>query len=104
MTGEDIAAEVPPKVFELLPNRPNPFNPTTTIRYVLNEAAAVRLVVHDTLGRTVRTLEDGHRQAGTHEIVWDGCDNSGAQAASGVYICRMQAGGCVQAMGMTLVR
>jgi len=103
VTGEDDDAEVP-KVFELFPNRPNPFNPATTILYVLYNAGSVRLVVHDTLGRWVRLLEDGYRQTGTYEIVWDGCDESGNPAASGVYICRMEAGGMVGAMGMTLVR
>jgi len=103
VTGEDAAAEVP-TVFELLPNRPNPFNTATTIRYVLNEPGPVRLTVHDTIGRKVRILEDGYKIAGAHEIVWDGCDESGNPAASGVYICRMESGGKVQAMGMTLVR
>jgi hypothetical protein len=77
----------------LQPFYPNPFNPAATIRYDLPGARPVRLQVYDVSGRLVRILVDGEIQlAGRHEIVWDGRDDTGQAAASGVYLCRLQAG------------
>ncbi|MCE5249981.1 hypothetical protein LLG96_07145 [bacterium] len=100
---EDTPAETP-RVFTLCQNVPNPFNPSTVIGYELYESANVRLAVHDTAGRVVRVLENCMRDAGHHEVVWDGRDNSDRCAASGVYICRIGAGGTYKARKMTLVR
>ena len=79
-----------PEEFALLPNYPNPFNATTTIRYVLAEAASVRLLVYDALGQRVRTLVDGHRSQGVEEVVWDGRDEGGREVGSGVYPYRLE--------------
>ena len=66
----ETAAEVPAE-YTLHTNYPNPFNPVTTIRFGLPEAAQVRLIVYDMLGRQVRVLVDGTRKAGTHEVSVD---------------------------------
>ena len=68
---------------------PNPFNPSTTVRFDLPESGAVRLVVYDVTGRLVRTLLHGHVAAGAHSVVWDGLDTGGRSAASGVYVVRL---------------
>ncbi len=68
-----------------LANYPNPFNPSTTVRFSLPAAEDVSLKIYDVLGQEVETLYRGMLNAGTHEIRW----NAGVQAG-GVYFCRLQ--------------
>jgi len=68
---------------------PNPFNPSTNIRFVLAEPSEVTMKVYSILGQEVATLVNGARAAGLHSVVWDGRNSNGAQMGSGVYICRM---------------
>ena len=75
--------------FSLAQNAPNPFNPSTTIRFVLPEAGAVRLSIYGADGRLVRSLVTSEFTAGSHEVVWDGTDNAGRACASGIYLCRL---------------
>jgi hypothetical protein len=72
--------------------RPNPCNPSTSIRFDLGSATHVRLQLHDVAGRLVRTLADGPLPAGAHAVGWDGRDDAGRRAASGAYLCRLEAG------------
>ena len=74
-----------PKAYVLENNYPNSFNPQTTIRFSVPEAAPVRLVVYDVLGRQVRVLVDGTREAGTHEVVFEASD-----LPSGTYLYRLE--------------
>jgi hypothetical protein len=74
-----------PDNYEILGTYPNPFNPTTTIRYALPEAGRVSLQVFDVSGRLVATLADGVRDAGYHEATFDA-----SSLASGVYLYRLQ--------------
>ena len=76
----------------LLPNSPNPFNPTTTIRFTLEKAMNVTLSIYNAKGRRVATLIDDVRGAGPHEARWDGTDASGSSVSSGGYFYRMTAG------------
>lgn len=85
-------------------NRPNPFNPTTMIRFVTPERAHVSLVVYDAAGRRVRTLLDERRDIGTHEVHWDGRDDLGAAQSSGVYFYRLQSGAHVESRKMVLLK
>jgi hypothetical protein len=88
----------------LLPNVPNPFNPETTIRFTLAGRTPVRLSIFDATGRHVRTLLDGSREAGSHQILWDGRDDRGNSAGSGIYFCRLDAAGRTQARKMVLLK
>jgi hypothetical protein len=88
----------------LLPNVPNPFNPETTIRFTLAERAGVQLSIFDATGRHVRTLLDGVEEAGSHRILWDGRDDRGYSAGSGIYFCRFNSGGTVQSRKMVLLK
>jgi hypothetical protein len=81
-----------PAVTTLLPGYPNPFNPTTTIPFQLVSQERVSLRIYDAQGKLVRTLADEVMPAGTHSAVWDGRDNSGLQASTGMYFVRLVAG------------
>ena len=88
----------------LHPNHPNPFNPSTTIRYELAAAADVRLRVYDAAGRLVRTLVDAREGAGAHDVIFDGRDDAGHPVASGVYFYRLEAGTATQTRKMVLLK
>ncbi|MBN1827390.1 MAG: T9SS type A sorting domain-containing protein [Candidatus Eisenbacteria bacterium] len=91
-TGTAGPASGAPARTALLGAEPNPFNPSTTIRFSLAEREEVSLRVFDTRGRLVRTLSDRILPAGIHTVRWDGRDASGAPVPSGVYFIRMDAG------------
>ena len=79
-----------PGDFVLHQNYPNPFNPDTRIAFDLPQAGRVELVVYNVLGRRITTLASGTFTAGTHEVMWDGRDESGASVSSGVYFYRLE--------------
>jgi flagellar hook assembly protein FlgD len=70
---------------------PNPFNSQTTIRYEIPEASDVQIAVYNLKKQKVRTLLARRMEAGAHQVVWDGRDESGKQVASGTYWVHMQA-------------
>jgi hypothetical protein len=78
---------------ELRQNYPNPFNPATTISFTLPERARVMIAIYDADGTLVRTLLDDTFDRGVRETVWDGKDSRGRAVSSGVYFCRLKAGG-----------
>ncbi len=92
------AAPVPME-FALHTPYPNPFNPTTMIRYDVKEAGLVSLKVFDLLGREVATLVYGTVPAGSHSIEWDAGD-----LPSGVYLCRMEAQDFIQTRKVVLLK
>jgi hypothetical protein len=99
---EDGLASMP---FRLLGNVPNPFNPKTAIRFALAEDNNVTLTVFDLTGRQVRDLAvSQHFPAGTHSITWDGINDAGMPAASGVYFYRLEAGSHSETQKMTLLK
>ncbi len=77
------------KEFFLYPNYPNPFNPTTIIKFTLPRAAKVRLEIFNILGQRVRTLVNGKLPAGVRQVLWDGTDDAGQSVASGIYFYRI---------------
>jgi len=79
--------------FRILPNYPNPFNPHTTIRFVLSEENRVRIDIFDVRGRSITTLADGRRPAGESHVSWNGRNAAGDAVASGVYFVRMRVAG-----------
>ena len=102
-TTEPIA--MPEARLTLYQNRPNPFNPSTTISFSLPGECAVRLEVYDVRGRLVARLIDGERRsAGLNNVEWNGRDASGRSSASGVYIYRLTAGKETISRKMVLLR
>lgn len=93
-----------PRRLTLQPNYPNPFNPSTTLRFGLPNAGWVRLEIFDMLGRKVRTLEDKFFEAGYHSAVWDGRDDQGREVSSGVYYHRLSAEGVRVSRKMSMVK
>ncbi len=84
---------------------PNPFNPSTEIRFALPTGGArVELKIYDFAGRLVRTLVDQDLPAGPHTVSWRGADDHGRQLASGVYVCRLRAGETVATRKLNLVK
>lgn len=86
---EEVA--VVPQQFALPQNFPNPFNPTTTIRFDLPEAGQVEMNLYDLNGRRVRQLLAAFMPAGSHRLLWNGQDDNGRPADSGVYFLVLRA-------------
>ncbi len=88
-TEEDI---LPATQTALVGNYPNPFNPTTRIRFDLLEAGPVRIEIYNARGQLVRLLVSESRIPGQHSVIWDGTDNHGSPVGSGIYNYKMIAG------------
>jgi flagellar hook assembly protein FlgD len=93
-----------PGTFSLLPNYPNPFNPSTTISFSLPARGKVTLTVYDITGRKVRELISGQVNAGMHSVVWEGKDERGKGVSSGVYLSRLESDDKVITRKMLLMR
>jgi len=101
---ENTGSDVVPKTFTLHPPTPNPFNPQTTIRYELPTVSHVSLIIYDINGRQVAILKDGMSNAGLHEVLWNGRDDSGAPVGGGVYLYELKAGNFSDRGKMTLLK
>lgn len=93
-----------PKTYALSQNSPNPFNPTTVIKFALPASGNVRLAVFNVLGQQVKELVNGAMDAGIHDVVWDGKDNNGATVASGIYFYKLNASNFVDTKKMVLLK
>jgi hypothetical protein len=81
-----------PGMAAICQSRPNPFSGTTEIKYGLRVACRVSLGVYDLMGRRVRTLAEGHEDAGYRVVTWDGRNDDGIEVSGGVYFYRLEAG------------
>jgi hypothetical protein len=88
-----------PHELSLYPAYPNPFNPSTVIRFTLPRTEKTKLIVYDVAGREVKVLEDGLLSAGEHRVTFDG-----SALSSGVYFARLEAGKNVQAEKLMLLK
>ena len=79
--------------FNLEQNYPNPFSSSTTIQYALKQHSDVYITIYDLLGKVVRKYDVGSQSQGSHWMQWDGCNTYGQKVATGLYFCRLEAGG-----------
>jgi hypothetical protein len=104
VTGGPTPVNDTPQQFVLRPNYPNPFNPMTNIRFELPAQAHVALRVYDVNGALVRTLVNDDRPAGAYTVQWNGRNDAGDPASSGVYFYRIEASGFSDVRKMTLLK
>jgi hypothetical protein len=99
-----LAETAVPGSFALIGNYPNPFNANTEIRLQLAKAGPVALNIYDVQGRLVRGLWSGLLAAGAHQLSWDGRDEAGRAAATGIFLYRLQSVGQSETRKMLLLR
>ena len=100
----DITGDEVPAAYGLAQNFPNPFNPSTTIKFDMKAKGHVSLKVYNVAGQLVKTLADGVFNAGSHSVNWDGTNNAGAKVASGVYFYKMETKNFSQTKKMVMLR
>lgn len=104
VTAVDPDPALPGLRLALEQNQPNPFNPTTEIRFALDAAGPAELVIYDVTGHRVRTLLRADLPAGAHTARWDGRNDAGQSLASGLYMYRLETAGGAVSRKMLLVR
>ncbi len=97
------ASELPSRA-QIRASRPNPFKSETVIQFDLASSGPVRLAIYDIKGRLAKELLKGYLPAGTHTATWSLLGNTGLTIPSGVYFCRLEAGGSVSTRRIVLVR
>ena len=102
--GVDNRSETFPQGFVLEQNFPNPFNPSTTLRYELPEDGLVNVTIYDMMGRQVSTLVSSQQAAGYKSIQWNATNDFGKPVSAGVYLYQIQAGEFVQTKKMVLLK
>ncbi len=98
------AGNAPSRATAITVAYPNPFNPATTVSFMLAGAGRAELALYDAAGRCVRTLVSGDLAAGDHTVVWDGQTDEGSRAPSGVYFARLTAQGVSSVQKLMLVK
>ena len=93
-----------PKSFSLSQNLPNPFNPSTMIRYTLANAVDVRLTIYNALGQKVCVLVSVTQAPGVHSVQWNGRDRFGRFVSSGLYLYKLEAGENVAVRKMIFIK
>ena len=88
----------------LYDNYPNPFNPSTTIRFELTQKTPIKLEIYNIHGNLVRSLIDGLINTGNHEVIWSGNNNEGFQVESGMYIARIESGNTSEFIKMLFIK
>ena len=102
--GDEITLTSGPGSAMLHPAFPNPFNPSTVIRYDVPDDSPVRLGVYSLDGRRIATLEDGVVGVGRHEATWQGRDDQGMKVPSGVYFYRLETRNYTETKQMILLK
>jgi hypothetical protein len=100
--NNDGNAPIP--VFGLKQNMPNPFNPTTTIKFSVAKDGPAELSIFNVRGERVKTLVKGELKAGFHQVTWNGDDQNGRSLSSGMYFCRFTAEGKTAISKATLLK
>ena len=93
-----------PGEYVLYQNMPNPFNPTTQIRFILPKQAQIEVAVYNTMGQRIRILYQGIRPKGGYYVIWNGLDDQDQPMASGIYVVQLKAENQLYTRKMVLVR
>jgi len=93
-----------PSQFELMQNNPNPFNPSTTIQYILVKPTNVQLTIYNSLGQVIRTLVNEKQLQGLKSVVWNGENDFGEPVSSGIYFYNLRVGEQAQTNKMLLIK
>ncbi|MCK4539499.1 MAG: T9SS type A sorting domain-containing protein [Candidatus Krumholzibacteria bacterium] len=101
---ETETVSTPSMPLTLRQNKPNPFNPSTTISYYLPSRCEMKLEIFDVTGRSIAVLEKMIAEKGPHEVTWDGLDSGGNRVSSGIYFYRLRAGKEAVSRKMVLMR
>ena len=105
---QDLPTDAPPAMrvsrVIALPNIPDPFNPSTQIRYVLPSASEVSVRVYDVRGRLLRRIFAGYQGEGYQTVTWNGSRDSGGPAPSGTYYVLIEADGEMAVEKVTLLK
>ena len=100
----DEFTSVLPEKFELMQNFPNPFNPSTTLRFGIPIDSYVKLTIYNVRGQAIKNLVDDDLSAGRYELVWKGSDDQNRQVATGLYLARLQSGDQVKNVKMLYLK
>ncbi len=100
----DELIDVTPTEYALHDNYPNPFNPTTTLRFDLPEVSSITLTIYNMLGQRVRTFNMNDTPAGYHSIKWNATNDYGDPVGAGVYLYQLQANQYVKTRKMVLLK
>lgn len=92
------------KTGQMIENYPNPFNPVTSISFILEQSGYIKLEIYDMLGQKIKTLESGFHSAGQYTILWNGDNDRGLKVSSGIYMCHLFSENQIEICKMMLVR
>jgi len=93
-----------PTEFALHDNYPNPFNPTTTLRFDVPEVSNITLTIYNMLGQEVKTFNMQSTPAGYHSVTWNATNDLGQQVGAGVYLYQLQTKNFVKTRKMVLLK
>ena len=102
--AESNSTDKLPEDYDLFQNYPNPFNPATTISYSLPENDYVEIKIYNIKGEMITTLLNQPQKAGNHQVVWNGCDESGNRVSNGVYYYQIKTDRFTMTKKMVLLR
>lgn len=103
-SGTDDRGSILPHDFVLHQNFPNPFNPSTALRFGIPAVASVSLTIYDVRGRRVKVLLEDELSLGWYQLTWQGLDGNHQPASAGVYMARLRSGNSVTSVKMLLVK
>ena len=103
LDSDDVIVNIP-NDYCLMANYPNPFNPSTTIRYGLPEQSDIVLQIYNIKGQLVKTLEKSNQPAGYHEVTWYGKDENGKIVSSGIYFYKLNTDKFISMKRMLLIK
>ena len=104
VTLEQILQSSISKDFTVLPAYPNPFNPSTTIRYGLDADSKVTVAIYDITGHLISTLQEENQAQGWHSVIWNGTNQQGTQVPAGLYFSRITSNNDVKTSKLMMLK